>query len=272
MKTASIIFKGLFLISCAYGLSLTVHTAPSFAIFISYYTTQSNILVLVVMFIMFLREFFRQGERIRFLTILKSLSTVSIMVTFLIYHFILAPNIDPSMTNVSTGIGNILVHYITPLWFFFDYLIFDTKGSTRITDPFIYTIFPLYYFVFSNIRAVNGELYEYGSIISQFPYPFLDYAVFGIYGVSAAILVITLADLFIGFLFIGLDKIMKKPRARYRSHEYGSISQKPSVKLKFRFIKSKTSNQTSTIQGPAETPPEDSINTLDFLDADRFEK
>ena len=272
MKSASIIFKGLFLISCAYGLSLTVQSAPSFAIFISYYTTQSNILVLVVMFVMFLREFFHQGKKTRSLTILKSLATVSIMVTFLIYHFILAPNIDASMTNVSAGLGNSLVHYITPLWFFADYLIFDTKGSTRIKDPFIYTIFPMYYFVFSNIRAVNGELYEYGSIISQFPYPFLDYAVFGIYGVSAAILVITLADLLIGFLFIGLDKIMKKPRARYRSHVYGEISQKPSVKLKFRFFKPKASNLASAVQDSNEAHPEDSINSLDFLDADRFEK
>ncbi|MDO9629907.1 MAG: hypothetical protein Q7I99_08380, partial [Acholeplasmataceae bacterium] len=51
------------------------------------------------------------------MTILKSLATVSIMVTFLIYHFILAPHITADMTNVAAGYGNILVHYITPLWF-----------------------------------------------------------------------------------------------------------------------------------------------------------
>ncbi|HBG33462.1 MAG: hypothetical protein A2009_05800 [Tenericutes bacterium GWD2_38_27] len=273
MKFASIVFKTLFLISCAYGLNLTYHTAPSgFAIYISYYTTQSNILVFVVMFIMLIREFFHQGKRTQFLTILKSLATVSILVTFLIYHFILAPYINADMTNVAGGYGNFFVHYITPLWFFADYLIFDTKGATRITDPFFYTLFPMYYFVFSNIRAVSGEQYDYGSFISPFPYPFLDYAVLGIYGVSAAILVIALADLFIGFLFIGLDKIMKKPRARYRSHVYGAISQKPSVKLKYRFFKSKASNQTLATQNSAETPQEDPINSLDFLDADRFEK
>lgn len=268
MKFASIVFKGLFLISCAYGIYLTYHTAPSgFAIYMSYYTTQSNLLVFIVMFIMLIREFFHQGKRTRFLTVLKSLSTVSIMVTFLIYHFILAPYINADISNVAGGYGNLLVHYITPLWFFADYLIFDTKGATRFIDPFFYTIFPLYYFVFTNFRAVNGDLYNYGSFISQFPYPFLDYAVFGIYGVSAAIILITLGDLFIGFLFVGLDKIMKRPRARYKSYAYGAISQKPRVKLKFRFFKSKVLNQASD-----EASEVDPINSLDFLDADRFEK
>ena len=272
MKTASIVFKILFLISCAYGLYLTYHTAPSgFAIYISYYTTQSNILVFVVMFIMLIREFFHQGRRTRFLTILKSLSTVSIMVTFLIYHFILSPYINADMSNVAGGYGNILVHYITPLWFFVDYLIFDTKGATRIIDPLFYTIFPMYYFVFCNVRAVSGEQYDYGSFISQFPYPFLDYAVLGIYGVSAVIIVLILAILIMGFLFVGLDKNMKKPRARYRSFIYGAISRKPSIKLKYWFFKSKASNQISATQDPTEIPQDDPINSLDFLDSDHFE-
>lgn len=273
MKTASIVFKGLFLISCAYGLNLTFHTAPSgFAIYMSYYTTQSNILAFVVMFIMLIWELFHQGKRTRFLSILKSLATVSIMVTFLIYHFVLASYINADPSNVADGYGNTFVHYITPLWLFADYLIFDIKGSARFIDPFIYTIFPLYYFVYCNIRAVNGEQYIYGSFTSQFPYPFLDYAVLGIYGVSAAILILILADLIIGFLYVGLDKIIKKPLARYQSHVYGAISHKPRVKLKFWFFKSKASKQGITSESPDETPKEDQVNSLDFPDADHFEK
>lgn len=271
MKIASIIFKGLFLISCAFGLSLTVDSAPSFAIFISYYTTQSNILVLVVMSVMFFREFFYQGEKTRFLSVLKSLATVSILVTFLIYHFVLAPNIDPGMTNVSSGLGNIMVHYVTPLWFFIDYLIFDTKGSTRLADPFIYISFLIYYFVFSNLRALNGELYEYGSIVSQFPYPFLDYAVFGIYGVSAAILIISVIVLILGFIFVGLDTVMKKPHARYQTQVYGAISIKPNTDMKFRFFKSKVPKKDTTLSEATEAQTEDPINSIDFLDDDRFE-
>ena len=223
------------------------------------------------MILMFFREFFHQGKKTRFLSVLKSLATVSILVTFLIFHFILAPHIDSSMINTTAGLGNILVHYITPLWFFMDYLLFDRKGSTRLSDPFRYTVFPIYYFVFANFRAIDGELYDYGSTISQFPYPFLDYSVFGIYGVSAAVIVITIAVLIIGFMFVGIDQIMKIPRARFQTQTYGNISQKPYVKLKYRFFKSKASKLAPVIEDTGEVVPEDLINDLDFLDADRFE-
>jgi hypothetical protein len=227
MKIASIIFKSLFIFSCAYGLSLTVLDSPSFAIFISYYTTQSNVLCLAVMIVFLIWIIFGKNRNTRFYHVLKSLATVSILVTFLIFHFLLRPNMDASMDNVARGLGNIMVHYVTPLWFFADYLLFDVKGFTRARDPLYYTIFPIYYFVFSNIRAVDGELYRYGDTISQFPYPFLDYEVLGIYGVSVAVLIITAAVLILGFIFVALDQVMKKPKERYRTHRYGAISQKP---------------------------------------------
>jgi len=227
MKTISIFLKTLFIVSCFYGLTLTSNDSASFDLYISYFTTQSNILCLVVMIVYMTWLIFGKNENPRFFQVLKSLTTVSILVTFIIYHFLLRPNMEPNMDNVAGGLGNIIVHYITPLWFFADYILFDTKGYTRTSDLMYYAFFPLYYFVFSNFRAIYGELYLYGNTISQFPYPFLDYEVFGIYGVSVAILVITAAVLILGYVFIKMDHIMKKPKERYASHGYGSISIKP---------------------------------------------
>jgi len=227
MKKLSILLKVLFILSCTYGLYLTLSDSPSFAIFISYYTTQSNVLCLLVMIFFLTWILIGKGKNARTMRMLKSLATVSILVTFLIFHFLLRPNIEPDMTNVAQGLGNIMVHYVTPLWFFADYLLFDIKGATHRTDPFFYAIFPLYYFVFANFRAVTGDLYRYGSTISQFPYPFLDYEAFGIYGVSIAVLIITLAVLFLGFVFVAFDQVMKKPKERYRTYLYGRIKEKP---------------------------------------------
>jgi hypothetical protein len=269
MKILSIFFKGLFIISCSYGLSLTLGTSASFDTFISYYTTQSNILCLLVMVIFFIWEFVGHGRNPRFLRVLKSMTTVSILVTFLIYHFLLRPNIEPDMINVSRGLGNIIVHYITPLWFFLDYLIFDRKGTSRLTDSFLYTIFPLYYFVFSNIHAINGDLYMYGTTTSQFPYPFLDYNVFGIYGVSAAVVIITAAVLILGMVFVYFDNIMKKPEQRYQTHLYGAISLKPNIKQSHRLFRSKEITiETKSTETTTELP-QDTINDLFFPDADQ---
>jgi hypothetical protein len=270
MKIASIILKGLFLFSCAYGLSLSVLDSPSFPIFISYYTTQSNLLCLGVMFVFFVWEFIGQGKNPRFLRVLKSLATVSILVTFIIYHFLLRPNMEPNMTNVSHGLSNILVHYVTPLWFLSDYLLFDVKGTSRLTDPLLYTIFPLYYFVFSNLRAVEGELYRYGSTISQFPYPFLDYEVFGIYGVSFAIIILTSAVLVLGIVFVAFDQVMKKPKVRYRTHLYGAISKKPVPKRINLFSKSKTGLVRAKVDENEAEHTKDSLIYLEVRDADRY--
>jgi len=227
LNMGSIVFKTLFIISCAFGLYLTLQDSPSYAIYISYYTTQSNVLCLIVMIMILIWTVVGKGRNPRIFRVLKSLATVSILVTFLIFHFLLRPNMTPDMDNVAQGLGNIMVHYVTPIWFFADYLLFDMKGACRVTDPLLYALFPLYYFVFANFRAVGGELYRYGTTVSQFPYPFLDYDVLGIYGVSVAVLVITAAVLVLGIVFVALDRVMKKPKERYRTHRYGTISFKP---------------------------------------------
>ncbi|MDP2425386.1 MAG: Pr6Pr family membrane protein [Candidatus Izemoplasmatales bacterium] len=226
-KKASIIFKGLFVISCFFGLSLTSQDAPTYAIFLSYFTTQSNILCMLVMLLFFFITIYDQVRYTRFFRVLKASTTVAIMVTFLIYHFVLRPNMAPDIDNVAKGFGNLMVHYITPLWFLSDYLLFDFKGTTRWTDPFYYMIFPLYYFVFANVRAVTGDFFHYGSTISQFPYPFLDYLVYGNYGVSFAIIIITVAVLILGFVFVFFDHIMRKPKVQFHTNLYGTISYKP---------------------------------------------
>lgn len=256
MKKRSIVFKTLFIISCAFGLSLTVASSSSFAIYISYYTTQSNILCLVVMIMTLTWILFGKGEKPRVLRLLKSLATVCILVTFLIFHFLLRPNMEPDMDNVAHGLGNIMVHYVTPIWFFADYLLYDVKGTTRVADPLWYALFPLYYFVFANVRAVTGELYQYGTTITQFPYPFLDYEVLGIFGVSAAVLVITIAVLVLGIVFVGFDRVMKKPQERYRTHQYGAISHRPIERPAERAVISPQPSHAAAEIKKAEESPE----------------
>lgn len=224
MKIASVLLKVLFVFSCFYGLTLTYETSAGFDIYISYFTTQSNVLCLIVMIMVLVWKLVGRNKNPRLFEVLKSMATVSILVTFIIYHFLLRPNIEPDMQNVATGLGNTIVHYVTPLWFFFDYMIFDRKGLTRMSDILYYAIFPIYYFVFSNFRAVSGDLYDYGTTTSQFPYPFLDYEVFGIYGVSVAVIIITVAVLILGFIYVKMDHIMKKPQEQYHTHSYGAIN------------------------------------------------
>ena len=56
--------------------------------------------------------------------------TMSIMITCVIYHFLLAP----IATNFYT-LENFLCHYIVPLWFLADTLFFDKQGQYQDLGP-----------------------------------------------------------------------------------------------------------------------------------------
>ena len=76
---------------------------------------------------------------------LKGGVTMSIMITCVIYHFLLAP----IATNFYT-LENFLCHYIVPLWFLADTLFFDKQGQYKIWDPVVWTILPLLYMIFAS--------------------------------------------------------------------------------------------------------------------------
>jgi hypothetical protein len=109
----------------------------------------------------------------------------------------------------------------------------------------------------------------YGTSTSQFPYPFLDYDVFGIYGVSAAVLVITASVLILGMVFVTFDNIMKKPEQRYQIHMYGVVSLKPTSKHSHHIFRSNEIIPESKSTENISELPQDSINDLFFPDADQ---
>ena len=81
---------------------------------------------------------------------LKGGVTMSIMITCVIYHFLLAP----IATNFYT-LENFLCHYIVPLWFLADTLFFDKQGQYKIWDPIVWTILPLLYMIFALFNGLS---------------------------------------------------------------------------------------------------------------------
>nr|MBU6863687.1 Pr6Pr family membrane protein [Streptococcus oralis] len=71
---------------------------------------------------------------------LKGVVTMSIMITCVIYNFMLAP-----IATDFYRVENFLCHYIVPLLFLADTLFFDTQGRYKILDPVLLTILPLVY-------------------------------------------------------------------------------------------------------------------------------
>lgn len=170
-----------------------------------YYTVLSNLLVTIFTGYL-LRVMNRSGENWQSPTLLrlKGGVTMSIMITCVIYHFMLAP-----IATDFYRVENFLCHYIVPLWFLADTLFFDKQGQYKIWDPVLWTILPLVYMIFALFNGLVLKLPVPNSKVSPFPYFFLDVAK-GWDVVIKWCLIIFVAYMVAGFIFYLIKQIKRK--------------------------------------------------------------
>lgn len=170
-----------------------------------YYTVLSNLLVTIFTGYL-LRVMSRSGENWQSPTLLrlKGGVTMSIMITCVIYHFMLAP-----IATDFYRVENFLCHYIVPLWFLADTLFFDKQDQYKIWDPVLWTILPLVYMIFALFNGLVLKLPVPNSKVSPFPYFFLDVAK-GWDVVIKWCLIIFVAYMVAGFIFYLIKQIKRK--------------------------------------------------------------
>lgn len=189
-----------------------------------YYTIQSNILVLVY----FIYAAFKCARAIRvsgakggiaYSPAVKGAVTMGIMVTLLIYWFVLV-GADFAMVPNGTAASNLTVHLIVPLMAFADWVFFDKKGSIRALDPIRWLVLPLYYLVFANVAAPLGATYREGA---RYPYFFINPDLIGWTDVALNIVFIGVAFLVLGYVVFGIDYLLGRLVAM-RAERFGSKS------------------------------------------------
>ena len=116
-----------------------------------YYTILSNMLVMFFMGDMVWRMLRGRSTQTQGYLRLKGGVTMSIMITCVIYHFMLAPIATPEKFY---RLENFLCHYIVPLMFFFDTLVIDKPKQYRKSDPLAWTLLPLLYMVFALLNGL----------------------------------------------------------------------------------------------------------------------
>ena len=111
------------------------------------------------------------------ISVFKLIFTTAIMLTFLIYWFLLAPFFPLSYVFQP---ANLLVHGFTPILVLLDYLLFDQSFLIPKRAIFLTLIPALYYFIFTLIRAEISEvMLTFGS---RYPYWFMDLDAFRVDG------------------------------------------------------------------------------------------
>lgn len=208
-------YRMLFLFLCEMGMVLQyaiVARIGDIGILSCYYTMLSN----MVCFLYFGYLVLRRPEQEN--PMLKGAVTVCIVVTGLVYHFMLNGAMEAGVGAVGevtfTDIAaNTLVHYIVPTMTVLDYLLFAPKGAFRWWHPFTWIAAPAVYAVFVLIRAeVSSKMFAGFSGPSRYPYPFVDVDLFGFGTVLLMIAGILLAFLLLGYVLLGLDRLLGRKR------------------------------------------------------------
>lgn len=159
-----------------------------------YYTLQSNILVWLFLYYML---WTRSQKRTRGFYRIKAGVTMAILITFVVYHVLLAPTTGPENFY---PLKNLLVHYLVPLAFVVDTLLWDPPRQYRLFDPWLWTFFPVYYL---GLALFNGLVLKWpipGAKHSPFAYYFLDVHEYGPIYVAQHAAVIFVTYLLVGYL------------------------------------------------------------------------
>ncbi len=176
-----------------------------------YYTVLSNIVVFSSHFYHLYLE--AKGQSINQhpgLLRIKGSTTLVITLTFLVYHFMLAPRVSAADY---WNIRNFLVHYIVPLGMIFDTLLFDKKRVYKLLDPIFWTVMPILYCIWALLNGLFIKWPIPDSTVSPFPYFFLNVPKEGWSYVLIYILVLTIFYILLGYLLLVLKKFLgPKPK------------------------------------------------------------
>lgn len=196
-----------------FGILVTVLRMENPLTGLAYYTVQSNIIGLVVMALAVIRGLRRPQDPGRLLFILKPAASAILVVTFLVYHFMLSPTISPDyFATPAAWASNAAVHYLCPLWITADFFLFDRKGKIKKTDPLLWAGYPLFYLLLVNLLAWAGVTYDFDGNVSHYPYYFINPEVMpgGWGGVALSVLVLLVSFLLLFYGYFAIDRYLAR--------------------------------------------------------------
>ena len=137
--------------------------------------------------------------------------TMTIFLTFGIFHFVLVPQFkkapsDSDEFRMLHSLSNYFVHYVVPLLSLLTWLIFADKTQLDYRWALIWPVIPWIYVIYSIIRGLRGDKFERTD--SAYPYDFMDIGKHGWGIVIRNCLLVTVVFVLAGLFFIFLKKLI----------------------------------------------------------------
>jgi len=181
------------------GINLTggEDVVLAFSNHFSYFTIQSNLIVLIWLTISIIYNNKENKPRILG-SIPRGAVTVYITVTFLIFAIILSPGYVPQGLALYT---NIVSHYILPVAFIIDWIFTETENKYEWRYAVFWLIYPILYLIYTLVR---------GAITNFYPYFFLDLNVLSVIELVAYVIGLILLFLILGGIYIFANRFQNK--------------------------------------------------------------
>lgn len=204
---AAVILTGILSRIGIFSGNLTLHTLCSFTMI-----SNSYVFFITVITMMKTRYVFADFHLI--LSKLRLIGVMMILITGLVYHFILLPQkLAENPDYQIFTYGNIVVHYITPACMLLDWLLFDVKGKLSKWEPLIYVIVPFLYFIIASIYGYIHSKAPYGQ--NAYVYFFMDFGKFGLAGVLQWTYLILICVLCLVYLIYYIDYTLAEENIRF---------------------------------------------------------
>lgn len=191
---------------------------------VRYYTNQSNwfIMAITAVFLVFDVLKLRRGDAApqppNWLYAVKHVCTVGITLTFLVFSFMLMPQmISEGHGGYIFTAGNLCVHSLVPVLAIVDWCLWAWPYRTKRGSAALGIILPLCYVIYALVGSAFGMTFGEGSYV---PYYFLDYRALGwlridppSLGVVWWIIILSAVILLMSRLFIAIKDAVGKKRS-----------------------------------------------------------
>ena len=216
-RTAQLVFQTIYctlgLVGCVASLGIFDNINVIRWDFYVHFTNISNFLCLGIMFAGLIQTLKKKEDSyVSAVPMLKFIGVLGILLTFLVFNIMLAGSRDPQL---NWRIGSLCFHVVLPIMYVADWFLFYQRKQCKWYYPLASTSFPLLYVLFLLIQAVilkfdSSILIPTTTTPLIYPYFFVNLETQGVSGVLMWVVILSVAFVATGFLFLGLDKLGKK--------------------------------------------------------------
>lgn len=211
LKHLSVWHKAITISSLAFGLGLNVATVKSIPINLSYFTTQSNILCLIIFIIFIVLEIAGQ-KKTKAYYVVKGGGTMAIFITALLYNCGMAFGGFKLGDEPVEIIRTVFLHMISPTLVILDYFLYEEKGKLKKSYPLLWVPFTAYYLIYAYVYANFGERFRGQAASGKFAYFFLDYEKFGYFKVFLWLMLLLIVFLAVAYGIVLYDNSKREEK------------------------------------------------------------